>query len=281
MERAEGQRPALRWVAEADWSQGSAALRRLRTARQLDRRQVVALLQRGQYQVVPLEAPDVPRDEWKQAIRWQCKDLVPFAIDEAAIDLLELPQSPSASTRAKVLAVAAPQAMVDALVEPVQGARIPLKAVDIPEVALRNVSALVEPAERAQALLYVGSHSLLVITAGGELLQTRAFELSAAQLGAADDDPVRRQAFDRVGLELQRTMDSFERQHTHLALARLLVAPAAGSAALCSFLRELLYTPVEELDVGDALNLSAVPALADPLAFGPWLPAVGAALREG
>lgn len=280
VERAEGQRPSVRWVAEDDWSQAGSTLRRLRGSRNLGRHQLVALLQRGQYQMVPLDAPEVPREEWKQALRWQFKDLVSFAVDQAAIDLLEIPAPPAGSARARVLAVAAAQDEIERLAEPARDARTPLKAIDIPETALRNISSLVEPAERAQALLYVGPYSLLVITAGGELVQARALDLTAAQVALPDDDASRQSCFDRAGLELQRTLDSFERQYSHLTMSRLLVVPTPGSAALCACLRELLYPPVEELDVGDALNLSAVPELADPEAFGPWLLAIGAALRD-
>lgn len=278
VEQPEGQRPVVRWVAEEDWSDAGPALRRLRGSRQLGRHRVVGLLQRGQYQVLTMDAPEVPREEWKQALRWQFKDLVSFPVDDAAIDLLEVPLPPSA--RPRVLAVAAPQAEVDRLTEPARAARTPLRAVDIAETALRNISSLVEPADRAQALLYVGEHSVLVITTGGELVQARQLELTAAQLALPEGDDARQAAFDRASLELQRTLDSFERQYSHLTMSRLLVVPTPGSEALCACLRELLYAPVEELDVGDALNLGDVPELADPAAFGPWLLAVGAALRE-
>lgn len=281
VERAQGRRPSVRWVCEEDWSQPAAALRRLRSGRQLARHRVVALLARGQYQVVPTDAPEVPREEWRQALRWQAADLFGFPVESAAIDLIELPSAGHAHARARVLAVAAPQEQIDRLTEPAASARTPLAAVDIPETALRNISALVEPAERAQALLWIGgTGSALVITAGGELVQARALDLSAAQLAAHEDDPARQQALDRAGLELQRTLDSFERMYSQLTMSRLLVAPSAASAQLCAFLRELLYPPVEELDLADSLDLSAVPELADPAALAPWLLAIGAALRE-
>jgi MSHA biogenesis protein MshI len=270
----------VRWVASEDWTSAATALRRLRSTRALGRQRGVGLLQRGQYQVLSVDAPTVPREEWKQALRWQLKDLVAFPIEDASIDLLELPAAPAAHGHARLLAVAAAQAEMQPLTRAGEDAGTPWQAVDIPETALRNISALVEPAARAQALLHVADHGLLVITVGGELAAARTIDVSAAQL-ASDDAGQRQQAFDRAGLELQRTLDSFERQFSHLSLARLLVTPGAHTPALCAYLRELVYPPVEPLDIGDTLDLSAVPELADPLVCSTYLCAIGAALREG
>ncbi len=278
VERRPEHRPIVHWVAEEDWSNAASTLRQLRRQRQLTHHRLVGLLERGQYQVVPIEAPEVPREEWKQALRWQVKDLVGFAADDAAIDLFEVPQTGAA--RARLLAVAAPQVEVDRLARPARDAGVSIRAVDIPESALRNIGSLVEPADRAQAILHIDAHGLLVISVGGELMQARAIELSAQQVAMAGDDPARARAFERAGLELQRTLDSFERQYSQLTMARLVVVPTPGSAALCAFLGELLYVPVEELDTGESLDLSGVPELADPAAFGPWSLAIGAALRE-
>ena len=70
-------------------------------------------------------------------------------------------------------------------------------------------------------------------------------------------------------------------QKRHLGLARLLVAPAAGLDDFCAHVRELSFVPVLPLDLGAALDLSAVPELADPAVLSRHLGAIGAALRDG
>lgn len=280
VEQRVGQRPVVHWVQSPDFAQPAQALRQLKRQRRLGRHRRVALLPRGQYQVLPLEAPDLPREDWKAALRWQLKGLVDFPVEQAAIDLLELPAAASRGGAARVLAVAAAPQALQPLARPAEDAGVPWTAIDIPETALRNLSALVEPPGRAQALLHIAqAGAQLVITFGGELLLARGIEIASAALDQADAE-LRSAAFDRAGLELQRTLDSFERQFSAATLARLLVAPAAGAEAFCAHLRELLYVPVEPLDLAEQFDLAAVPELAEPSVFGQYLAAIGAALRE-
>lgn len=278
VERAADGRAAVRWATETDWRDASGALRALRRSHALARHRSVALLQRGQYQLLPMSAPDVPREDWKSALRWQLQDAVDFPVDSAAVDLLELP-STGAAASARLLAVAAAQAAWLPLARAAEDAGAPWSAIDIPETALRNVCALVAPPGRAQALLHVQAHGTLVVTLDGELLAARTLDISAARLADADDD-ARRQAFDNAGLELQRTLDNFERQFSQVALSQLLVAPCPGAADFARHLAELVYVPVRQLELGEAMDLSAVPELADPIALGAMLPALGAALRN-
>lgn len=272
-------RPRVAWVAQEDWRDPAATLRRLKRSHALHRHRSVAVLARAQYQMVTLDAPDTPREEWRAATRWRLKDLVDFPVDAASIDILEVPAAPGARRQAQLIAVAAPHAQLRSLMLAGHEAGTAFAAIDVPETALRNLSALVEPAGRAQALLHFdGDQGLLVITHGGELLVSRHLGATLAQIADADRD-ARQAAWDRIGLELQRTLDGFERQFSHLALARLLITSAPGVQAFADHVRELLYAPVQLLTLDDALDLSAVPELADPAAAHAHLCSIGAALR--
>jgi MSHA biogenesis protein MshI len=273
--------PRVSWVDSCAWADAGAALRQLRRSRALQRRRNVAVLERSSYRLVPLDAPELPREEWRAAVRWQLKDLVDFPVEAASIDVLEIPGDPARRRAAQMLAVAAAHEALRPLVRAASDAGMPWQALDIAETALRNIGALVEPAGRAQALLHVGEReSLLVITAAGELLLSRPLDATLARLTAADA-AAREEAFDHTGLELQRTLDGFDRLFSHLSLARLLVAPGAGLEAFCAHVQELSFVPVQPLDLAGALDLSAVPELADPALLSHHLGAIGAALREG
>jgi MSHA biogenesis protein MshI len=277
-------KPVVQWVADEllTTSTTAATLRQLGRSRGLARHARVVVLERHQYHCLTLDAPaDVPRADWAAAARWQFKDAVDFALDSAAVDVLAVPEGTSYRAQSQLIAVAASRAQVQPLVAAAQGCKLPWTAVDITETALRNLSALQESEGRAQALLHCeASHSTLVVTCGGELLATRQFELSLAQL-TAEADAARQAAHDQLGLELQRTLDGIERSFGQVSLARLLVTPMPGLDALCEHLRPLLYVPVAAWDAQEALDLSAVPALADDAALlNRHLCAIGAALRE-
>src|SRR3954469_12405527 len=77
---------AMRAV-EAD----AAGLERAGRDLSLNDYQCATLLGPGDYQIVVVDAPNVPRDELKSAIRWRVKDLLDFHVDDATIDVLDIP----------------------------------------------------------------------------------------------------------------------------------------------------------------------------------------------
>jgi len=280
VEAPAGQTPRLQWVAEQDWSDPANGLRALKSSRALGQCRLVAVLERGQYQLVTLEAPDVPRSDWKDATRWLLQERVDFPVDTAALDILEIPADAAQRRKPGLIAVAAPRTQLQPMVVQAQQLGAPFTVIDVAETALRNISGLLEEPGRGQALLHVGDgHSTLVVTAGGELLLSRQMDANLPSLTHADPD-LRLQAFERTSLELQRTLDGFERNFTQVSLARVLVAPGQALDDFMAYVRELLYVPVQALDLAQALDLSAVPELAaDPRMQAQYLIAIGATLR--
>ncbi|HEY4080613.1 MAG TPA: agglutinin biogenesis protein MshI [Burkholderiaceae bacterium] len=270
----------MRWVCTESWVDPTQTLRTLRGTHQLKRWPLMALMERGRYQLTQLEAPNSPREDWRQASRWQLQERVDFPVDSAAIDVLEIPGNAASGRRPHLLAAVAARDAVLPLLNASTEARLRLDVLDVPETALRNISALLEADGGAQALLHVGEHSSsLVITQGGELLLTRQLDRDGSDLSNPDPE-LRQQAFERAGLDLQRTLDGFERSHTQVALTRLLVAPGQALPDFLGYIRELLYVPVVPLEPGERLDLSAVPELArDPRVLSRYLCAIGAALR--
>jgi len=277
--REAGHRPALRWATTAAWGDPVQALRALRRTRSLRHQRTVAVLQHAQYQLLTLDAPDLPRDEWRDAIRWRLKDMVDFAVDSAGVDVIELPADPLQRRRASLMAVAAPRSFLAPLADAAIDAGLPWHAIDVPETALRNIAALCVEGGRGEALLHVGAaHSTLVIIAQGELLVTRHIDVTLKQL-TDPDEAVRTQHFERASLELQRTLDNVERQFSHANLAGLQVAPGEPLLGFIAYVRDLVYVPVAAFELAAVMDLSGVPELTDPAEQAVYLPAIGAALR--
>ena len=237
----------------------------------------MALLERGQYQLLQTEAPEMPPEEWRDALRWRLKDQVEFPVDGAAIDLLAMPPQAGPRNQRTLLAVAAPATARLALRRGGEDAGWQWQAMDVAETALRNLSALLASPNRGHALLHLGeTHATLVITVAGALLLSRQVEVTRAQL-ADTDEQTRQQAMERAGLELQRTLDGFDRVFSQVAVERLDVLPGAGAEGLADFARELLYVPVLVAKMADKLDTSRLPADTD--LSDHWL-AIGAALRR-
>ena len=262
-------------------SDAAEALARLRATHQLRKFRCTTLLHEGEYRLLQTEAMDVPPEEQAEALRWRLKDMVDFPVEDAAVGVLNIPVDQAGTGRQPgVFAVAAARSVIAATMGLFNGAKLPLEAIDIPELALRNVVSLFEEPNRGIACLaLVAGGGWLVVTYRGELYLSRRIDVSAAALAAADAD--RRQTLlERMALELQRSLDNFDRQYRFIPVAGLLVAAEESIEALQPFLTENLYIPVRTLDLAAVADFAAVPELADPAQQARGLLAIGAALRE-
>jgi MSHA biogenesis protein MshI len=159
-------------------------------------------------------------------------------------------------------------------------AGVPLQAIDIPETAQRNVARLLEAPGRALALLVFDAEDpLLTFTAGGELYQHRRIELQA-RVDGIDDAGQSRAFYERLVLELQRSLDQFGRQYPALAISRMLVSSVSGADDLVPQLAGGLALPVAALDLTRVVDCTRVPELAAPGRQTQCLHLLGAALRE-
>lgn len=244
------------------------------------------LLSPGEYQMLLVDAPNVPANELKTAIRWKIKDGLNYHIDDATVDVLQIPASKYGLDRAQSMyAIAASNETIQKRIALFEQAKIELDVIDIPEMAQRNVAALFERDDRALVLLaFDDNGGLLTFTAKGELFLSRRIEISAGQLQDANEQ-LRQQYRDRVELELQRSLDYFDRQFNHLPVSRVLVsvpqdAGMHGDAGLVSFLAAAVEVKVEKLDLSQVMDISAVPALAGSEFAAYALPTLGAAMRQ-
>ncbi len=242
---------------------------------------LTTLLAPGEYQILMVDAPNVPVEELKSAIRWRIKDALSYHIDDATVDVLQIPTGKYGTTARSqsMYAVAAPNTTIQKRIALFEKAKIGLSVIDIPEMAQRNIAALFEEEERALALLaFDEGGGLLTFTADGELYLARRIEITLGQLQDADQS-LRQQSLDRVELEVQRSLDYFGRQYHYVPVNRLLIS-ASEESNLTAALADNLDLPVEQLDLAQVMDISAVPELehGDFAVFA--LHSLGAALRQ-
>lgn len=242
--------------------------------------QVTTLLAAGEYQLLMVDAPNIPASEFKAAIRWRIKDMLNYHIDDATVDVLQIPSGKYGSERPQsVFAVAATNTVVKKRIELFEKAGIRLNVIDIPEMAQRNIAELFEDESRALALLvFSDDGGLLTITSGGELYLSRRLEITQGQLQDANEE-LRRQHMERAELEIMRSLDYFGRQYTHINVSRLLVFVPEGTG-LEAILANNINLPVARLDLAKGMDMSAVPEFAHGDLSAAELYALGAALRQ-
>lgn len=279
--RRAGDRPELTaWQSYPREGADLEVLKRLRGGHRLPAGRRTLLLPHGQYQMLQVEAPAVADGELRDAVRWRIKDMVDFPVDDAGIECLR----PGAGaghggTGGQVYVVAASRGVLRSWIHLFQDAKAPLDAIDIPDLALRNVAALFEEEHRGLALLSFDERGgRLTFTYRGELYFGRQIEAAPAEMADRQGSAALR---ERVLLDVQRTLDNVDRGYSAIPIARVLVSPPPEAADFVDYLKENLYQPVEMLDLGRRIDLAKVPALARPASQGPALLAIGAALREG
>ena len=242
--------------------------------------QVGTMLGGREYQLISVEAPNVPADELKTAVRWRLKDMLDFHVDDATIDVVDIPVDPNAATHNHAMfAVAARSNLIESRQGLFDAAKLKLRVIDIPEMAQRNISALLEPEGRGLAMLsFDADGGLLTITYKAELYLSRRIDVTLAQLTEPDTDK-QQVCFDKITLELQRSLDHFDRQYHFVTVSKLLLAPS-GAYGLHEYLATNLYMPVEAMELGDVFDLSKVPQLEDAAQQQRFFLVLGAALRH-
>ena len=240
------------------------------------------LLAPEDYQLFAVESLNVPADELKSAMRWRLKDMLDYHVDDATIDVLNVPGEKNVGGRShSMYAVAARNKLIAERQTAFSNAKLPLTVIDIPDMAQRNISCLLEPEERGIAMLsFDESGGLLTVTFNGELYLSRRFDIKLSQFQQTDADK-KTQIFERITLELQRSLDNFDRQHSFITTAKLVLAPMGEVASeLQAYLTANMYLPVEVLNLESIINLSKIPELSSSERQQAYFMTIGAALRQ-
>jgi MSHA biogenesis protein MshI len=226
--------------------------------------QCATLLGADEYQIVVVERPNVPREELKTAIRWRIKDLLDQHVDDVTLDVLEITIPDDTNSRNPMMyAIAARNEVIQERISRFESAGVPLAVIDIEETAQRNITALFEEPDRAVATLYMGEKGgLLTVNYRGELFLARRFEASLNEIPSPDDQ-VSEVAHERIVLELQRSLDHFERQFRYIPVGRLLLAPESVPSGLFDTLAKGLGIKVQAIDLNDVINISGGPMAAN------------------
>lgn len=272
-----GTRPRVQRCDYVSLGAGGRGLDGVRRSARLDRYACSSLLEGGTYQMLAVEAPNVPDDEMRAAVRWRLKDLLDYPVDQATVDVLRIPPADGGKARA-LLAVAVPNDVLKAHTARILDADIRLRAVDVPEMAQRNLSTLCEARQGVALLAFDATGALLTVSWRGELYMSRRIDVTLGQLQDAAD-ALRAEHFERIALALQRSFDHLDRQFDFIALGRLLLAPLPEEIGLAGYLAANLGVPVETLNLAQVLDVETVPELLQTATQAEFFHVLGAALR--
>ena len=275
-----GERPVVLAVSAMEFAQGApdvAALAAFAQTQQITRQRWALLLPRDEYRLSVMPEPEVPAAELAQSLRWQLSTTLDFPADDAAIDFIRIPTKAWQPERASELyVVAARGAAVKTQADLFRAAHLNLRAIDIRETAQRNIAMLLE---RDNELLVLVAFCDDEVRISFNWQRDLYMDRLIAEPSVHDETPERRAAaFERIQLQVQRSLDAVRANYPFMQAARIVLAGAPDGFA--DQLKTSLFDPVDELSPDALFDLSHVAELRDPRVFMRYFHAIGVALRE-
>jgi MSHA biogenesis protein MshI len=248
------------------------------------------VLDREDYLLAQMQAPDVPEKDLRDALLWQIKPKIDFPIQDTVLDIIDFPPTKNQSER-RVYAAVANASRLQRKVDWLHDAGAQLGAIDIPELVTRNlISRLPEQTDRGVVLLSLqeqDSHILLCRNDALYLARNIAIGYKRLHRGYGESDPNGGPdempdevsvLLDRMALEIQRTVDFYDGNYSHESTLAFYVTPAmARLPGTLDFFRVNLGLQARVLDL-NALFPGPEKCLPDEQIT--YIKAAGAALRQ-
>ena len=243
----------------------STILRKFIKRHSLKRIPCVGVMGIGKYQILLTEAPPVVDSELVAATRWQVQELIDFNIEDAIIDVFDVPANHRQEKM--IYVVVARKKVVQVKIDNLLGIGFKLTALDIPELALRNIAALLPEDKNGVALLWLTpKHGMLTITRDATLYLSRTV--------AGDINNM----VPFIIAEIRRSLTYYENHFNQAPIKHLVIAPTSPPLPnLGKYLATNLGINVRLLDLNELLNSKLRLSVAQQAQCFPML---GAALRQ-
>ena len=270
------------WQPAAPAGEQGEVLSRLVSKTNVDECHCVGLVNLEDYSLVLVEAPAVEPEEMRAAIRWRIKDLIDFDIDNAVVDVFDVPESKSGRAN-MVYGVVAPLKAVKDRADSLTQAGLNLEVIDIPELALRNIAALLPEDVGGVALVYIGQDGgLITITRQQTLYLSRRISTGINALPdtlmQANDPDVIERWLDNIIVEVQRSLDYYDSHFSLTPVTSLVLTPLPGEMpSVAQYISDQLDISTRILDIHTLVDSDL--SLGSELQYQCLL-AIGAALRD-
>jgi len=242
-----------RSVALESEKDAGKALEKLVKELDLDGKQVSYVLSPQDYHLHLVEAPKVEAEELRAAVRWKVKDLLDMKVEDAAIDVFQVPKE-AYRGRDMVYVVASQKSRVKNLVEMVTSASLEMAVIDIPELVMNNITRRFLDDSNGVAFMDLRrTGSTMNISLAGDMYLTRRIntQLDPEVMRSAEWPGLK----DRLVLEIQRSLDYYESQMGRPQITRIVVAQRQhDTKELTDELNELLAAQVTPLNLSDHMQ---------------------------
>ncbi len=298
--RHAGQLPTLQslhYLAFENNAETSSKLKEFVQDNHLEGKSVTTSLLIADSNLVMLEKPEVANNELRQAVRWRIKDSLSFDVNNAIVDVFEIPGQKERGRTPMVYVTAAEKDFLKQRIQLLEEQSIEVESIDIAELVMRNVASLLPEDQHGVALLKLdATKGLMTLTQDSSLYLARnidvgynALSTTPSLLGEVPNEeqgltleggmsPDQQRTFDAIVLEVQRSLDYYESHFAKPAINSLVIAPLPYEIpGMIKYLASALGLQVRLLDLNAVLDVKA-PLSDEQQAKGFF--AIAAALRE-
>lgn len=295
-----GQPPSLKsfhYYAIDNKAETSAILKKVIQDNQLEDVSIYTTLLTSDYNLEMLEKPEVAENELHQAVRWKIKDSLSFDINDAVIDVFEIPDLKERGRTPLVYVAAVEKKLVKQRIQIFEDHDLEIESIDIAELVMRNIAALLPEDSQGVALLKLdGSKGLMTLTQDSSLYLTRNIDVGFGSISAEDSilgespaesdgltleegmSPDQQRTLDAIVLEVQRSLDYYESHFAKPAINSLVLAPLPYEIpGVINHLAGALGLQVRMLDLNAVLDIAS--PMSQEMQSHCFF-AIGAALKE-
>ncbi len=234
----------------------------------------VVVLPNQDYILRLLDRPPVEDDEIADSLPWLIKDVIDFDPADARVAHFAFPEDANRGRDPRLFVAAARRSVIEEVTALVEAAELELAAIDIAELALRNIAEELPEQVAGTAMLDLGAKSGdLALCHEGQLYLARTLGTGTQQIDNAigneialdddDDDELSHQVrgqLDELLLEIQRSLDYYESELGKAPASRLVIGPSEAEISLyVPYLTEQLRpVRVEQLELNSVVDCDDV-----------------------
>jgi MSHA biogenesis protein MshI len=237
------------------------------------------ILGADEYQMLQVEAPDVPKQELSAALRWHVKDLIDFHIDDAVIEHFVL-QAENASGKQPIHVIASRKSVIQNHVDLMHEANCNLTTIDIAAMAVRNIIVNSDYASTHTSIGIINimdDITRIIVLLSKEIYIVRTSNIGLQSLASMSDDAESQSALDSLALELQRTFDYYESYSRQTPIERLFILNGQDIDNLGPMIQQRLGIECHPIELQNFLTFEEA-EFSDTMT-GNCLLAIGGALR--
>ena len=236
-------------------------------------RQCQIILSPNSYQLLLMDALDVPESEMAKALRWQLKGLIDYPLNDIAVDAFIVPPHGAGSRRKKVFAAVTLQSALLNKIELLESSMLNVSSVSIAELALSQILLRITTAADSPVIVISYDEEIcqLHVYNQGSLFLFRGLSISKSIIHP--NSP----ASQDMLLEIQRSIDYCLMELKLPEPKTIFFTPSFYEAIdLFTFLQAELEKNVQLLDVNSLFN--SEPIASEVMAHSFY--AIGGALMQ-